>query len=222
MHATTRQLLGFGVAATAIAATLGCDLDECDPTVDPTCEVEDAGDAGGGDTGGGGTDTGPDPAVYRYLYLFDLSDSLSGPHPGADIDAVELVRGGRSFYATTISDRGFEPGLSNEASASSAMLGAPQATGNPPRCNLSANPPHWYSLGGGFVVVDFGSGVAIQDGDEIVIYECSGTSGGVDDPYGFGIGELGRVDAPGAQYVTVVDEGVGYLRIRVDFDGLGI
>lgn len=221
MAISNRQLLALLCAAVPVSFTLACELDECDPTIDPTCELTDAGtDTGGTETG---VDPGPEPAVpYRFLYLFDLSSALSGQHPGADIDAIELVRGGRSFYATTITDRFAEPGITNGASNANMLLGAPQASGNPPACNLSANPPHWYSLAGGFVIVDFGANVTIEDGDEIVVYECSGSAGGVDDPYGFGIGQIGRVDAPGAQFETVVDESSGITRIRVNFAGLGI
>lgn len=222
MSPSAQHLLRLTAAGALCAAALGCELDpNCDPDVDENCDpVIDTADAGAvTDTGGGGnTDTGgTTSAVYRYVYIIDFGGG-GGSHPGADIDAVEVVSGGQSRWATAVTDRYFEPGVSNAADDPTQTLGPPATTGSAHSCDVSAAIPHWYSLGpAGFIVLDTGA-AGIQDGDELIVYECAG----VPDPYIVSIGPTARVDDPEAQYETVMDEVVGYTRVVIDFDALGI
>ena len=69
----------------------------------------------------------------------------------------------------------------------------------------------------GFIVLDMGP-QGIRDGDELIVYECAGVA----DPYTVSIGTTARVDDPDAQFTEVLEQAVGYTRVVVDFDALGI
>jgi len=225
MHARDRRLLALCSVPAALLIAAGCEIDEtCDPELDPNCELTDAGgtDTGGGgtDTGGGGTDTGGGTTTpdYRYVIIFDDSDQ-TGQHPGADIDGVELVSATSSF-ATRVTDF-TAPTDANGAPDPQQAIGAPNGgTGGAHMCDLDSDPEHWYSLEGGWLVVDLGA--TVQDGDELFVYECSGSSGGIDDPYTVVLSTTPRVDDVDNDRVTVLEAASGTSSVIIDFDALGI
>lgn len=224
MSPSLNHCLRLAAAAAICGAALGCDLDpNCDPEVDENCDpVFDGSDAGAdADVGGGGSDTdtgGGGTEVFRYVYIFDLGDGR-GSHPGADIDAIERFSNGQSTWASGVTDRYFEPGVSSDATDTSQITGPPDiASGSAHTCDVGASIAHWYSLGpGGWIVVDMGP-QGLRDGDELIVYECAG----VDDPYGVSIGTTPRLDDPNARFVEITLDAVGYSRAVLDFSALGI
>lgn len=108
----------------------------------------------------------------HYVKLIDRAGYTDSPStPGADIDAVELLRGGVSIgFAEAVIEEQIGLGLyGNAATASRAALGAPD---HPPRTREG-----FVSLGGpgNFLVLRLGSGARL--GDTIRVYE-SGARGG--------------------------------------------
>lgn len=226
------RALGYGILALSLASGLtACELDEtCDPLIDPNCAIGGGdgsgtgggtGDGTGGGTGdgtGGGTGDGtgdgcPDDCGdgtcidgacgFTHVVIADTSGATNPPHPGSDIDAIELRSGGQSFYATSPTDSLIPPELTNDASDPTQVAGPPQLPGEPFACDVDAATEHWTSLAGGYLVVEFG--VAIRPGDEIIVYECPGVS----DTYDVQIGSSARADAPGAQFTTLLQDASG-------------
>jgi len=217
MNSTRFALLKLAGICGLLAFIWACDIDDgCDPEFDPNCGVIDP-DAGGTDTT---PDTGPepDPGAFRYVYIYDLSADLRGDHPGADIDAIEVVRGGSSSYGVAVTDRIFDPTTTSVANDQNQLTGQPRIVGGAHACDFGGT-PHWYSLAGGSVVIDLGANGALRDGDEIIIYECSGSSVGLNDSYGVGIGTNPRLDG---LFYTVFEDAVGTFRTRLNFGNLGI
>ncbi len=214
----TARLLRLSALLSGICFVLACELeDECDPDIDDTCEDQiDAGTSDGGSTmdTGGGTDGGSQARAPRYVWIYDLSATSSGSHPGPDIDAIELIIPGVSrTYATRVTDFSDQGGR-NDASDPDQALGAPFSTDG--TCDVSADPEHWYSLNGGDLVLDFGR--TIPDGAEIVIYECDGVA----DTYGVSLGFAPRITDSDADWQTFIDEASGTFRIDVSYSALGL
>ena len=150
----------------------GCELEEtCDPTLDPNCAFGGY-DAGAGDGSGDGTGDGtgdgsgtepPTPCpdgcgagvcednecVYTHVLVQDISAELNGPHPGSDIDAIELISNGQSFFARTPTDFFSDATMTNDASDPSQVAGAPELAGTPFACDVDAATEHWFSLATG-------------------------------------------------------------------------
>jgi len=157
--------LGFSMAA--------CEMSEsCDPATDPNCVPADAGTDQTTDTG---TDQ-PTSQTYHYVLIQDLDQNASGDRPGADIDAVELDKGGSPLYLARIEESGFgvEPPTGSNRNFSNA-LGAPQGTciGEAP---ADWDPTTFVSLGGvgGYLIGSFTGLAAIETGDELTVHACSG------------------------------------------------
>lgn len=108
----------------------------------------------------------------RYVRIVDGTVTLSGQHPGADIDAIALESGGQTFYATRVTDSFIPTNVSNLASDVTEILGPPEVGTD--ECDLSDGAEHWISLAGGEVVVTFDR--PISSGDRITVYECAGAA----------------------------------------------
>ncbi len=220
---TTAIYLTYG--AILFILSLGCldgvDLDggECNPDFDDNCfctldedgqtEVDDCID---GETDDGQfctceTDDGFDddfnnddgnndaPKTMRFVMLEDNSTDLSDGSPGADIDAIGLIKAdGFESFAQSFSEESNVPcgpeddaDAVNDACNPNAALGEPDAidvdTGE---CFDGGQPDEsqFLSLNGGFVIVSFG-GDEIENGDAIHIYEVGNTECGrfEDEPF---------------------------------------
>ena len=216
MRAVTPLGLLSAAALFSSLCVAGCELDdECDPDAGEICEptgsVTDAGHDGTTDQ-----EVVDEPTGYRYVYVVDVGSRLGPPHPGADIDAVEVVVNGTSYYGTAITDRQQgEP--DNRADDPNQALGPPGPGGNgAAECDVDADPEHWYSLGGGWIIVDMGEDNLIESGSELIVYECGASSGGNTDPYGVSIGVSSRLDQ-GPQFFPVTTEAAGVLTTTITF-----
>lgn len=136
-----------------------------------------AGDVGVGDTGAtadqsGGTDAATE-VVYRFVRIQDDDTAPTGEDPGADIDAVGLVKTGEPQYASLVAACEVGPSggvCTNEE----GVLGAPEAFPGLADDNLDecdATSANFVSLGGtgGSVVVEMPAD--IESGDTLLIYE---------------------------------------------------
>lgn len=159
-------VLGFTMAA--------CEMSEsCDPATDPNCEVVDAGTDQTTDT----VSDQPQYQTYHYVLIQDLDSSPRLPHPGADIDGVELSKGGVSYYLARIEEGAYgtvppEDGSPNDNFNNA--LGRPQGT-----C-VGRDDSQWdentfVSLGGtgGYLIGSFTDLVAIETGNELTVHTCS-------------------------------------------------
>lgn len=157
-------------------------------------------------------------APIRYVYIYDLSSSLSGQHPGVDIDAISLESDGRTYHAEVVTDVEADTSVENGAPNPDELLGAPES-GASGQCDLDSDPAHWYSLAGGHVVISFDGGRAIRDGDRIVVHECTGS--GTREPYGFSIG-VGSTAGAAEGWFALSDEAQGTVSVTVDYRQIGI
>lgn len=257
-------LLAALVAAIPVAP--GCDLEECDPLLDPTCTLIDtdaSADAGidvrPDATPDTSVDTRPDTAAdtqpeldvvdddcgalgegqsrclsgstmqqcvggriietacdgdcvanacaeaVRYVKITDLTATLGGQHPGADIDAIELRSGGVSYYAQRVTDSFIDPS-STRADDPEDILGPPD---NGASCDLTTGNEHWIALNGGEIVVAFEGNRAIRSGDTIVVYECSGAAV---DTFDVAIGISERLEG---DWTTIAEEAEGTVTVTV-------
>ena len=112
---------------------------------------------------------------YRFVLIEDLTDPVAGETPGADVDAIELIKvGGGGGFATFLEDFNIAGGNNTHADPTQ-MLGAPDA-------DCVAASPAFTAMGGaaanGYVIVSFGSettDVSIENGDSIKVYELGAT-----------------------------------------------
>jgi hypothetical protein len=169
---------------------------------------------------GAGTfcDAGECSAPIRYVYIYDLSSSLSGQHPGVDIDGISLVSEGRTYYAEVVTDVESDDSVENGAPNPDELLGEPES-GASGTCDLDSDPAHWYSLAGGHVVISFDGGRAIRDGDQVIVHECTGS--GAREPYGFSIG-VGSTAGAADGWFGVAEEAQGTVSVTVDYAELGL
>lgn len=216
------RLLALALTGAVVSLTVGCELEECDPDAGEVCDDPDAGntdtntpDTNTPDTNNPDTPPPPPPQTFRYIYVLDLGTRQSGQHPGSDIDAIEVVRGGRSFFATAVTDWTTLT-TPNAAADQNQLIGRPNQVSGSPGCNVQANPSHWFSLAGGFAVVDMGVEGAVRDGDQVIVYECPG----VDDEFSVSIGSAARVD--GGEFFEIISSGSGRAATTVNFSQLGI
>ena len=137
--------------------------------------------------------------AVRYVRIVDVTGSLTGQHPGADIDAIALESGGETFYGQRVTDSFIDPGVSNLASDTTEILGPPDVS--PGECDLSDGAEHWVSLAGGQIVVEFSR--PIETGDRITVYECAGAAS---DSFDVTIGVSDRLEG---DWTTILEEAVG-------------
>ena len=187
-------LLGFTMAA--------CELEEtCDPNIDPNCVVDTGRDV----TADTGTDT---PAFQSYFYVLveDRDTAPSGDTPGADVQAVELGKGGGSFYISAVADAAFgssPPEVGTDNANFNNVIGAPEGG-----CDLSDSDTYdtFVSLGGegGYFIGSFGSMEEIVAGNSITVHTCIGDDSEFWDAF------VGVATDPGASsWVQVINDGRG-------------
>ena len=126
----------------------------------------------------------PNGQAARFVLIEDLTDPIGGDAPGADIDAVSVLKPGAEYFATAVEDSHLG-GQRNAYMDVSELLGSPDS-----RCEKQ----NFVSLGGaragGYVILSFGTedrDVSIENGDSIRVHEigrtlCPSTSYD-DDPY---------------------------------------
>jgi hypothetical protein len=175
--------LGLGIACGDPEDSQGPAQSPCEDDVCP--DSEDEADACEADCNEGDGLAG----TYRFVLLTDLSDPVAGPYPGADIDAVELIKPDRTHFATTVHDVQISM-EGNHAADSTQMVGPPDAD-----CDLESGA--FAALGGsatgGYAIFSFGTStepVFVENGDTIRVYElgqslCDEFD---DDPYQVSIG----------------------------------
>lgn len=143
--------------------------------------------------------------AVQYVRLVDVTSSITGQHPGADIDAVALISNGQTVYASSVTDSFIPPGVSNLAPTPTEILGPPDV--GPETCDLSDGNEHWVSLAGGEIVVTFGR--PILSGDRIVVYECAGAA---QDAFDVTIGVSARLEG---DWDTLLEEATGTVTANV-------
>ena len=162
------------------------------------CEVTD-------DVGACAAEADADP--FLYVAVVSRSDDVEGANPGPDIDAISFSHGGTATVAQTVeaSAVGFDDGDDDLTRDRPGAVLAKDVQEDDGSCNLddweSAGDPDYFSLGGagGYVVVSFGNGVEIVDGDTIEVIEldqsyCNNISVARDDAYDVYVG-LGSLPA---------------------------
>jgi uncharacterized protein YegL len=158
----------------------------CDPNdgdEDCTCTIVGSNNGANNGANNGGNHQAPS---YRYVLIEDLTSPTSGEYPGADIDAIGLVKGGSANFATVVEQFSIDS-AGNSASDPTQLLG-------PPNANCEANSGAFTALGGlgNYVIVTFGTtgnDVTIANGDAIEVHELGQTLCGKfdDDPYRVGV-----------------------------------
>ncbi len=120
--------------------------------------------------------------AFGYVLIEDQTPNASGNSPGADVDAVSILKGGDEFFASNVEDFNIDhpDNLFNDPTQ---ILGPPDA-----QCQVQ----NFLSLGGsqigGYVIVSFergGQSVGVENGDSIKVYEIGALLCGRfdDDPY---------------------------------------
>ncbi len=145
------------------------------------------------------SDTAPqeprEPGSYEHLLLFDLTSGAGGRTAGADIDSVLLNKPSGDYWAATVVDE-LLLGADNEHLDSSHALGERDSD-----CETNV----FASLGGagGYLLLSFGEGITIDNGDIITVFEVGSVmcpeSGASDELWE--IGAMDGTDLNDAQYI---------------------
>lgn len=158
-----------------------CTLDEEDPQPE----------VGQPDPEPGQPDATPEVVAFRFVLVEDQTGNPSGDFPGADIDAISVIKAsGDEFFAESFEEDTDIDCSGNLACDASALLGAPDVVDNG-ECFGGGAPDgsDFTALNGGFVIVQFSSvtngEVAIENGDDIHVFEVGATECGRfdDDPF---------------------------------------
>lgn len=201
------------------AFAMGCEVSESttDATTTDDADANIVGDTLNVDTSG--LSDAPVALRYFFLRINDRSTNTEGQNPGADIDAVSIVKSGTEerFYATRVED--YKP--NNEADISTVsiipdnILGPPTAFGTPfnpanagPDKDCSLSETHFVSLGGvgGYIIVSFGN-EHVENGDIINVYEIGNCNGeGQPDPIEVQVSVASHVDG---NWITVFNAAAG-------------
>lgn len=197
-------LMGWGLSA--------CELNEtCDPATDPDCIPADTGADQTTDTG---TDQGGQFQTYHYVLVQDRDQNASGDRPGADIDAVELDKGGSPVYLSQVheSGRGDETPSGANADFNNA-IGSPDADCGPGTTDPSDWDPNGFvSLGGdgGYFIGSFSGLAEIEAGDELTVYACAGE---LSEEWDLRVGLATTLNDP--NWFMVIDGGVSRLSVNI-------
>ncbi len=133
------------------------------------------------------------PQLFTLVLIQDLAQAVVDGTPGADIDAVGLIKAedGTELFAAVLQAESNVPcdaeegGAINEACDPLALLGAPDAV-NEGECfgGGDVDTTLFTSLNQGFVIVSFGDdevgaeAAVIENGDAIHVYELGATECG--------------------------------------------
>ena len=132
-------------------------------------------------------------AMDPYLFVAVVStatgaDAVDNNTPGPDIDAIQLIKGGINNFATAVESFGAgavgaDGNVNNDAALVVGPNDAIPAVDGSADCNLAevgdTNPSaQFHSLGGdgGYVVVSFATGIEVENGDTINIWELADTT----------------------------------------------
>ena len=182
-----RTLFAPILLALATLLVMGCE-------VEPTETDSDADTSTGVDTAGvdtaEDTTTGP---VYTFIRVDDLSTDVTGEDPGADIDAINLIKAAdsRRVFANSVSS--YSAATTVRSGDANEALGAPDGfptfatDGSTATCQLykdltacqaapddaTACAPTFVSMGGtgGYVIVSIPDGEMIEEGDTVQVFE---------------------------------------------------
>ena len=115
------------------------------------------------------------PGPYFYVLVEDQDINAAGAVPGADIDAVELNKGGAPIYLARVHDSAFGLGETERERLEgngnqNNVLGPPIGT----TCSREDNKNDFFSLGGvgGFFIGSFTGLEEIETGDTITVHVC--------------------------------------------------
>jgi hypothetical protein len=146
--------------------------------------------------------------ALRYVRIIDLTDDTTGQHPGADIDAIELLSGGVPYYANEVTDSFIPNDVGeNRAPNPTEILGPPHTGGTD--CNLADGQEHWISLAGGEIVVAFADNRELLPGDRITVYECAGAA---QDTFDITVGVSSRLEGA---WTPILEDASGTVTVTV-------
>lgn len=230
MNKAIQPLVLIGAIALALALS-GCEVGgSCNPNGNEDCI---AGNQNHNDNGGAigddnandnnnasdnnANDNGADEptlASYRYVMVLDREDpstSSASSTAGADIDAVAVAKTDGSIqYATRVEVCTFGGGDNSGATDCSQALDVPES-------GCSPDAPDFVSLGGdgGTLVVGFASGVAMENGDVLIVYECGGDQnpGATDEDFDAYIGV--SADTADANWVRCMADASGIAQCAI-------
>ncbi len=162
--------------ADADGAACTCTLEEGEPEGEPEGQPEG--------TPEGEPEGEPEAPAFRFVMVEDLVANPSGDFPGADVDAISLLKGGEEFFAETFEEDTDIDCDGNLACDANGLLGAPDAVDGPGSCFGGGAPDGstFTALNAGFVIVQFSSvaagDVTIENGDSVHVYEVGRTECG--------------------------------------------
>jgi hypothetical protein len=109
-----------------------------------------------------------EPGQHRFIMVEDLTNPVAGDSPGADIDAISVIKGADEFFAQRVEDASVSTST-NRFDDPNEVLGPPDAD-----CQVQNFVSLGGSANGGYVIVSMGQGqqeVAVENGDTIKVYE---------------------------------------------------
>lgn len=146
------------------------------------------------------------PVPYRYAQVEDTSPNPSGDTPGADIDAVCLIKGdtGEEICATQVEFAEVDC-ESNTACDPEDAIGAPDIIDKESGVCFGGGDPTpegFVALNGGRIIVGFGDAV-IENGDNIYVYEIGATECGLfdDDPFEVAVLKIPELNDPDTTFL---------------------
>ena len=160
-----------------------------------------------------GLEPDPEPESFRFVVVEDLSSNRAGDFPGADIDALGLIKAnGAEIFAQSVSAETDIDCAGNQACDANALLGAPDAIDLDEGTCFGGGDPDgtlFTALNGGAIIVEFSSAaegdVTIENGDAIHVYEVGSTECGRfdDDSYRVSVGVTDDFDGT----IVILGEG---------------
>lgn len=154
--------------------------------------------------------------VFQFVMITDLTPQAVGDFPGADIDAVSLIKpdSDQEFFVQQVSEQSDVECEGNQACDLSTLLGMPDAVTGPGECFDGGDPDAttFAALNQGFIIVTFTgpeNGLQpIESGDVIHVYELGAVECGrfEDDPYRVSVGVS---DTETGAFITVGENSDG-------------
>lgn len=128
---------------------------------------------------------------FLFVLVEDTTPNPSGDTPGADVDAIGLVKAdGTEVFAATIESDDLDC-TNNTACDTTGILGAPDVVDNGVCFGGGAvDTTLFTALNGSRVVVSFDGGAEVENGDSIHVYEIGATECGRfdNDPFRVAVG----------------------------------
>ena len=128
----------------------------------------------------------PEVPAFRFVLVEDLVVNPSGDFPGADVDAIGLIKStGEEHFAQAFEEDTDIDCEGNLACDANSLLGAPDAVDPATGTCFGGGAPDgstFTALNAGFVIVQFSSvaagDVTIENGDSVHVYEVGRTECG--------------------------------------------